>query len=574
MRILAIGDPFWGDCGHLSLYHSAHGHEVRTAGPGGAVDHVFGADETATEFLARLAPEWQPDVVYCSFPEMYPPPLEIEHCPVTTVAAISDWNLYGPQLEYNLSRFDAVLSDLPATRRLKLFGAQTQFLFPLYSHRTHIHRWLDRPRETDVLFLGNLNHAIHRERGQVLEQVAKRSEGLRVVIDAGLPPEEYALRLNEAKIALNFGVRGEMNLRSFEAPACGALLFVEEDNAEVFDWLEPWVHCIPYSLENVEARIRQWLADAEARERVAEAGRQRVLQLAAERRLDALFHWMGAVPRGERAFTTLDPRQRALQDALLYGTSADAGQQAHSRAILQRLRAAHPEDGEVLTACGCSAYDHAKALGNAPSQRDARRAFVRESIEAFDAASRALSNEAVPLMNLATLARQAGAAAERTYLERAIAAEQANFGGYLLGRVSDPFYAAWRLAMGLGEAQPTLLRAAAHTRLAELLLAARAPGEARAHAEAAMELAPEIATAYTLGGRAAQQAGDLAGAEALLRAGLRLTSFDVAHRQALLEVLRAREDVAAAEALAHESARIFGVCPPLSAYVPIFASGH
>ena len=49
--------------------------------------------------------------------------------------------------------------------------------------------------------------------------------GLRGII-AAVPPDTIP---DEAKIALNFGVRGEMNLRSFEAPACGALLFVEEE---------------------------------------------------------------------------------------------------------------------------------------------------------------------------------------------------------------------------------------------------------------------------------------------------------------------------------------------------------
>jgi tetratricopeptide (TPR) repeat protein len=571
MRILAFGQPLWGDPGHLALYKSAHGHEVRTAGPAGDFDYLFEPRETAREFVARVSREWAPDVLLCSLPEMHPPPLAIEDSPIPAVAVISDWNLYGPQLEHNLCRFDAVLSDLPATRSLKIHGIQPQFLFPMYSHMTHIHRFIERPRDIDVLFLGNLNHAIHRARGQVLEKIARHSQGLRVVIDAGLPPEQYALRLNEAKIAINFGVRGEMNLRCFEAPACGALLFIEEDNQETFDWLEPWEQCVPYNSDNILELIQRFLRDDAAREAIAEAGRQRVLELAAEKRLDMLFGWLERVVRGPRLFHALDARRRALAEAMLYGSSMDVGQRAHAREVLMALRDSLPQDGEVLLACGCSAFDHAAALGNAPAQKEMRQALVRESIGAFDAAQRALPDEAVPLLDLAIISRQAGAAAvEESYLLRAVDAPAAAHGGYLLGKVADPFYADLRLMLAMGRDPADLLRASAWTRLAELRLAQKDPASALAHAEEAIARAPAIAAPYFLAGRAAQALGELESASRLLQAGLPLTSFDAAHRQALIEVLRALGNEQDARAIADESARIFSVCPPLAVYVPLF----
>lgn len=572
MRVLAIGDPLWGDASHLMLYQSAHGHEVRTAGPGGAVDYVFEPHETTAEFLARIASEWQPDVLYCGFPEMYPPPLAVEECPILTVAAISDWNLYAPQMEYNLCRFDVVLSDLAATRQLKVHGIQPQYLFPQYSHRTHIHRLIDaeQPRDIDVLFLGNLNHAIHRGRGEVLEHLAKHSEGLRVVIDAGLPPDLYARRLNEAKIALNFGVRGEMNLRAFEAPACGALLFMEDENLETFDWLEPGTHCIPYTLDNLMERVRYFVEHEEARERIAMAGHRRVLDLSAEKRLDMLFNWMARTPRGTHAFHDLDARRKALADAMFYGASMDAGQRAYSKECLASLRGQLPNDGEVLLAFGCSAYDHASALGNGLAQREERRELIREAIEAFDAAQRALPDEVVPLLNMAVLARQAKAAAEENYLRRATEAAQAHLGGYLLGKVIDPYYAEWRLQLGLGRAQVAHLHAMANSRLAEIALERKDYEGALQYALEAQSLALHMGGNHTLAGRAAMAMGDLDQAEEVLREGLRFTSFDATHRQALIEVLRKKGKNEEARDLATESARLFACCPPMAPYVPMF----
>lgn len=570
MRVLVFGQPIWGDASHLALYRSGRGHEVRTSGPGPGFDHPFSPHETTAAFLARLASEWQPDVLLCTFPEMYPPPLDIEEAPVPTVAIISDWNLYGPQLEHNLCRFDAVLSDQQATERLRVHGIRPQHLFPMYSQMSHVHRCLELPRDIDVLFLGNLNHAIHRERGAMLEAVARESQAFRFVIDAGLPQEEYALRLNQTRIALNFGVRGEMNLRCFEAPACGALLFIEEENRETFDWLEPHEQCVPYARDNVVARIQYFLEHEEERARIAEAGHRRIRSLAAEKRLDLLFDWLGQVPRGARAFAALPEKRRTLATGLLYGSSNDAAQRAYAAQELEALREAEGACPEVLLAHGCAAFDRASTLSKSPAEREARRASLREAIAAFDAAHAAAPGEAVPLLNLATMARQAGAAVEETYLRRAAEATGAAFGAYLLGKVQDPFYAGWRLDLALGMASLAWLRAAALTRLAECSLARGDADAGGRHARAAIALAPVVPTPYTVAGQALLTLGAADEAVVVLRAGLPLGSFDAAHRQLLIQALRARGDAAEAAALAAESARIFGVCVPYAAYAELF----
>lgn len=571
MRVLAFGDPLWGDASNLALYRSKQGHEVRTAGPSGNFDYLFEPGETTAEFVARVGAEWEPDILYFGFPEMYPPPRDVERSPVPTVAAISDWNLYGPQLAYNLCRFDVVLSDLHATQRLKVHGITPQHLTPLYSHRTHIHRRIDRPRDIDVLFLGNLNHAIHHERGLMLEHLARNADGYRLVIDSGLPPEDYALRMNEAKIVVNYGVRGEMNLRSFEAPACGALLFTEENNLEVFDWLDPWEECVPYSPATIDKLIAQFLGDEDERARVAEAGCKRIRQIAAEERLDFLFGWMGKVNLGERAFDGLPQRRRALADAMLYGSSPDEGQRAYSRMVLVGLRERNPEDAEVLLACGCSAYDHATALGGTPAQRDLWRTYLREAIGAFNAAHAARPDEAIPLLNLALLSRQAGIeVSEESFLKKALDAPRTSGGAYWIGKVTDPFYAGWRLGLGMGEERTGLLRAAAHVRLAELYLSQKDPRSALIHGKQAIQHAPDLAAPYTIAGRAALAVGEAEEAVALLRAGLPKSSFDVTHRQALVQALQLAGKTEEAADLRAESRKIFGVCVPLAGYAALF----
>ena len=91
----------------------------------------------------------------------------------------------------------------------------------------------DRPRDIDVLFVGNLNPAIHHRRLHWLGRLAQLSRRWNIVIRTGVFGDDYRNLLSRSKIVFNHSIRGECNERRFEAVATGALLLQEHGNTEV-----------------------------------------------------------------------------------------------------------------------------------------------------------------------------------------------------------------------------------------------------------------------------------------------------------------------------------------------------
>lgn len=556
MNVLAMGLTPWGDRTHLDLYRSKRGHEVRLLAISGDADYYFQPRETAADVVARVSRDWPVDILFCGCPEVLPPPCAIEHCAVKTVAAISDWNLYQPQLEYNLARFDLVLSDRLGERSLHVHGAQPRFVTPLYSHRTLIHRPLGLDRDIDILFLGNLNHAIHRERGRALEIAARLSSEYRIHIDGEYPPEAYARWMNRARTVVNYAVRHEMNLRCFEAPACGALLFVEDKSLEVPDALRDRDEVVFYNLDNLESLLREHLSDEAMSARVAANGCRRIQELAIENRMDALFDWIAGQSTGARAFHAFPESTRALADVFFYGASLEPGQRALATQALPGLMDRFSEPAFRLAA-GCVAFEDAVLALD-----ERRKSYLRECLSRFQEASDASPYDAVPWFNLAVVARQSGAdAAEERLLHNVLDAKTADYGAFVLGKVSDPYYAEWRRALGLGTARIELLHAAAAARLAQCSLNQSQYRDAARFAAMAIELHPEISPPYRIAAAAALAEGRNDDAIALIETGRPFAPFDPDYGRDLFNVLRAAGRLEAARIFAAERARVFSVSP-------------
>ncbi len=266
-------------------------HAFRVLSAAEPADYTFAPEETAAEVVEKISSSWPVDLFVCWFPELYPPPRAIEDCPVKTAAAVSDWNIYSSQVEYNLARFDVALTDKPGTQALRLRGTTAQYFFPLYTHLSAVHRKLDIEKDIDVLFVGNLNHAIHVERGRCLERIAALSDRYRVVICGGRFGDDYTRLLNRAKIVFNRSVRREMNSRCFEALACGSLLFIEEDNIEVGDYLRDREEVVLYNEDNLVALIEHYLSRPDEAARITAQGHAKAASLAAEN--DLKRWWTG-----------------------------------------------------------------------------------------------------------------------------------------------------------------------------------------------------------------------------------------------------------------------------------------
>ena len=532
MNFLSMGAPFGADNALVSRFRSNNGHAIRTLSTTDATDYQFESRETASEVVDRIARDWPVDGLLCWLPELFPPPLEIERCPVMTVAAVSDWNIYYPQLEHNLARYDLVLMDKLGADTLTFPGAESRFFYPLYSQRSDVHRDHEVVRDIDVLFVGTLNHAVHPQRGHLLESIALAlADRYRVVVASNCWDDDYARLLSRARIVFNHSVRREMNLRCFETLACGALLFLEEENREARRYLREGENVVFYRSDNLAALLEQHLEDEPRRSSMAARGHALAPSLAGEARLDALLDFIASRKRGPRAFTTFDAETRAFAEILQYGASLDGGQRAYAAQVVDTACVQYPAHPSFLLAKGCIAVESA-----AHSTETGRKGLVQEAVSAFQEAAKSAPEAVVPWLNLAYVSRFGDALdAETACLERALACDSAAHGAFLLGSPNECYYAVWRRSLALREDNVGILHAAAANQLALCLLRKDEPRAAAGYAEHAITLMPTIAPAYIARAKVHRAAGDLTAEIAAIEQALPLTAFDFGLRQRLEE---------------------------------------
>ncbi len=556
LKILVTGLPPWHDMEHLAQYISQNGHEVRHLMVEAPAHYHFSPEEQATDVLERVRREWSPDLWICACPELYPPPRAIENVTIPTVAFISDWNLYQPQLAYNLARFDRVCSDRLGSQVLQLHNAQPEYLQPLYSQRSLVHKPLNLQRDIDILFLGNMNHAIHRNRGAILEKVASLSDTYLVVIDGELPHDEYATLMNRARIVVNYSVRHEMNLRSFETLACGALLFQEANNLEIRDWLVDGEDVVLYSPSSLVPLLEHYLENEVERTTLAASGAAKARNLSAEQRMDTLFNTLADTRYNVRPFVDFDITIRRLAEAYLYAPALPLQQRSLVFPELEALYKSHPHRPETHLALGCYHMDAIKS----DQQSDARKStenHLKSAITHFNEVTRLAPELIIGWLNLALAIRSTkNLKLEYECMLQALSAGDCSHGGLLLGKVTDYYYADWRLSLALGHANANLLHAFAASRLSQLALESGDAKTTLQHAKRAIALHPEVPLPYELAGKAMILDSRWLDAAEILGQGLRFTAFDFTYRKIYLDVLNHLGRNEEASALAKESRRL------------------
>lgn len=160
----------------------------------------------------------------------------------------------------------------------------------------------------DVLFIGNPNYDIHRTRARILASMARLSDKYRVGIFYDIWHGEYARLLSSTRIVLNHSVRREMNLRAYEAAASGALLFMEESNLEIRDFLRDRQECVLYREDNVQELLSFYLENETLRAEIAEAGLARIQPESFHGHMKSLVKRLESLD-----FTRLQARPRALK---------------------------------------------------------------------------------------------------------------------------------------------------------------------------------------------------------------------------------------------------------------------
>src|SRR5579884_505168 len=274
----------------------------------GTSDMAIGPRDTWDAVRSRLPSGWEPGFVVLFLPYASIPSC-LWSAPVPLVGLAADWNLLWHGYRHRLACCDLALTDAAGVEvmaRADINHAITANLFGC--ERAFLERdFTGSRRDIDVLFVGNLNPAVQRERLPWLARLAGLSEHRKVVIGTGIFGEAYRELLARARIVFNRSVRGEANQRAFEAAAGGALLFQEEGNRETPVYFRPNQECVYYNADNLEALLEYYLDHEDERRALAEAARCRVQHFSFadlwERALDGIEQaWPSLVERSaERA---------------------------------------------------------------------------------------------------------------------------------------------------------------------------------------------------------------------------------------------------------------------------------
>ncbi|MGE3728106.1 MAG: glycosyltransferase [Candidatus Sericytochromatia bacterium] len=229
------------------------------------------------QILEKLPANWEPDLIIWWDVLYQGIPPGIENCPYPIALIPGDWNLGYLTTRHFAEVFDLVLADIHLKHCLEAEGLQHIVHWPGFSFDPE-ELYLE-PEQTqiyDISFIGNLNEAIHPRRSQILDQALSLSDRYQVLVRQGIWGAEYRQILNQSKIVLNYTIAQVMNLRGYEAPACGALLFIEAENLEIAHFLKDREECVYYRADNLTELLCYYLENEDKRARIAKAGYQKI----------------------------------------------------------------------------------------------------------------------------------------------------------------------------------------------------------------------------------------------------------------------------------------------------------
>lgn len=243
-------------------------------------------------------------------PEYYPLPIDAFTATPRVAVAICDWNVAGRVSHLLRSHVDAIVCDHPGAEVLAapdgppvvpglLWGWDAAAWEPARAEGF---------RDIDVLFVGSRNQAIHPRRERWLARLGRMGGRHRVQIHSSVYGDDYRRLHERAKLVFNHSVRGEANMRSFEAAVAGACVLNERDNDTLRKVFAPDVDYATYGAGDLETVVDELLADDRRRLAIARSGQRAALGHSYD------VHWAGIL-RDLRRTLDAEPRERDLDGA-------------------------------------------------------------------------------------------------------------------------------------------------------------------------------------------------------------------------------------------------------------------
>ena len=226
------------------------------------------SQENFFDILAKMPSDFIPDVVILWSPEYTGIPLSLEESPYPIFGIIGDWNTNFSHIKDIINCFDyCFVSDPKGVEVLQKYGYQTIEYMSVWGVNPKSHYKIDNTDKIyDVLFIGNLNSDLQKDRALWLKRLAKLSDKYNIKILTGIHGYDYTLALNHSKITFNRSITGTINMRVYEAAACNSLLFYEEENLHIREIFQDRKHCVLYNANNFEELIEYYLTHDDKRE--------------------------------------------------------------------------------------------------------------------------------------------------------------------------------------------------------------------------------------------------------------------------------------------------------------------
>ncbi len=259
----------------------ALGHDVYLARPESAHDLCDDDNDfTIHEVVHRAG--FEPDLILVELFGAKPLIGGLESCPFPLVAYCFDSCFNHFWLSHYLKLFDLVFVDFKdSLSRLARDGISAHWL--PFSIDPESFAGDPVRKEHDIGFVGVTES---RPRRRALFEILRREFDV-VVAGASDHDADSDLRLSfkqtadlyrRCRIVINENLYDGVNFRVFEGMASGSLLLTEATDNGLGDLFEPGVHLATYTSESLLDQIVHYLSDEDARESIAAAGRDRVLE--------------------------------------------------------------------------------------------------------------------------------------------------------------------------------------------------------------------------------------------------------------------------------------------------------
>ncbi|MFO0775836.1 MAG: glycosyltransferase [Nitrospiraceae bacterium] len=269
MRILHLGNGYF-----VSDFRDM-GHEVIHVGFGSSGDICFHTYPIApSDIHARLPAGWNPDLIVLGDLSGFPMLVGLEFFQVPLVWYAIDSHIHLDWHMHYAAVFDLIFVAQRDVTRFYLRDGERQavewaplFCMPQYD------RVMGLSRDLPIAFVGSLNPQLNPARVALIDALRSR-------VPLHVHHGAYADWFNRSQIVLNQSVSNDVNFRTFQAMACGAMLLTERVGNGLEDLFRDGRHCALYTrgaVEEIVDLVRYYGRHPAEREAIAERGRQRVL---------------------------------------------------------------------------------------------------------------------------------------------------------------------------------------------------------------------------------------------------------------------------------------------------------